>query len=137
MQYFDTIKVFLIEIQSFLEDEDLRVRIESIFTDTGNWGNYSRVEEFVTPFTQVQLNCDILGKFSINYFINPHLKELVGESWGNNVEKWFDELANGEMKDFIKMIPLNRRYDRYFEELVKFTKIYPNYKAVITDKHSL
>lgn len=45
--------------------------------------------------------------------------------------------TNGEMKDFIKMIPLNRRYDRYFGELVKFTKIYPNYKAVITEKNSL
>lgn len=136
-QYFDTIKVFLIEIQGFLEAEDLRVRIESIFTDTGNWGNYSRVEEFVTPFTKVQLNCDTLGKFSINYFINPHLKELVGESLGNNVEKWFDELVMGEMKDFIKMIPLNRRFDRYFEELVKLTKIYPNYKSIVTEKNSL
>jgi hypothetical protein len=55
---------------------------------------------------------------------------------GDNLEKRFDELTNGEMKGFVKMIPLERRYDRYFEELVGFSKIYPNYKAVITEKNS-
>ncbi|MDQ0780573.1 hypothetical protein [Chryseobacterium sp. W4I1] len=136
-QYFNTIKEFLIQIQGFLEGEDLRVRIESNFTETGHWGNCSRVEEFVTPFTRIQLNCNTLGQFSINYFINPHLKELLGGFLGNTVEKWFDELINGEMKDLVKMVSLNRRYDRYFEELVKFTKIYPNYKAVTTERSSL
>ncbi|WP_131368465.1 hypothetical protein [Chryseobacterium soli] len=135
-EYYDTTRGFLIEIQGFLGVVDLRTRIECKFTECENWNNFSRVEEFVTPFAKIALNCDTLGRFSFNYFINPHLKELVGESLGDAVEKYFDELAN-EMKDFVKMIPLERRYDRYFEELLRFTKIYPHYKAVVTEKNSL
>ncbi len=41
------------------------------------------------------------------------------------------------MKDFVKMIPLERRYDRYFEELLRFSQTNLNYKAVNTDKNSL
>lgn len=136
-EYYDTTRGFLIEIQGCLEALDLRTRIECNHTETESWNNRFRVEEFITTFAKLSLNVDTLGKFSINYFINPHLKELVGESLGVAVEKYFDELANGEMKDFVKMIPLERRYDRYFEELLRFTKIYPHYKAVITDKNSL
>lgn len=123
---------FLIEIQGYLDALDLRTRIECNFTECENWNNFSRVEEFVTPFAKIALNCDTLGRFSLNYFINPHLKELVGESLGDTLEKRFDE-----MKDFVKMIPLERRYDRYFEELLRFTKVYPHYKAVITEKNFL
>lgn len=93
-----------------------------------NAGQFDRIFHITT---------ETLSKFSINYFINPHLKELVEESLRDAVEKYFNELANGEMKDFVKMIPLERRYDRYFEELLRFTKIYPYYKAVITNKNSL
>ncbi|SHE60768.1 hypothetical protein [Chryseobacterium vrystaatense] len=136
-KYFDTIKVFLIEMQGYLEAEYLRTRIECDFSETRNWKNTARVEEFVTPFAKLQLNCNKSARFSINYFINPHLKELIGESLGDTLEKRFNKFIIGEMKDIIKMIPLNRRYDRYFEELLKFTRIFPNYKAVITDKNSL
>lgn len=130
--HYDSMMRFLIEIQGYLDALDLRTRIECNFTECENWNNFSRVEEFVTPFAKIALNCDTLGRFSLNYFINPHLKELVGESLGDTLEKRFDE-----MKDFVKMIPLERRYDRYFEELLRFTKVYPHYKAVITEKNFL
>ncbi|PWN60445.1 hypothetical protein [Chryseobacterium viscerum] len=136
-EYYDNIKGFLIEIQGYLGVEYLRTRIECDFTDIRNWKNTARVEEFVTPFAKVGLNCSKSAKFNINYFINPHLKELIGESLGDTLEKRFDEFTNGELKDFIMMIPLNRRYDRYFEELLRFTRTHPNYKAVITNKNSL
>jgi len=136
-QYYDSIKDFLIEIQGCLEVVDLRTRIECYYADTGTWYHCSTVEEFVTPFANVSLICNKSAKFSINYFINPHIKELVGESLDDVVEKLFDELANGEMKDLLKMIPLERRYDRYFEELLKFSQTNPNYKVIITDKNSL
>ncbi|MCQ4142002.1 hypothetical protein [Chryseobacterium sp. EO14] len=136
-EHYGVIKRFLMEIQGYLEVVDLRTRIECDFTDNGTWYHCSKVEEFVTPFAKVSLICNKSAKFCINYFINPHLNELIGEVLGDIVEKRFDELAKGEMKDFVKLVPLNRRYDRYFEELVKFTKIYPNYKAVITEKNSL
>jgi len=135
--YYDVIKEFLIEIQGCLELEHLRTRIECNFTEKRNWNNIAGVEEFVTPFAKVSLNCDKSAKFSINYFINPHLRELVGESLGDTLEKRFNELNNGEFKNLIRMTPLNRRYDRYFEELLRFSKTHPNYKAVITDKNSL
>lgn len=136
-QYYDTVKDFLIEIQSCLEVEYLRTRIECDFSETRNWHNTARVEEFITPFAKIGLNCDKSAKFSINYFINPHLEELIGKSLGNTLKKRFEELATGEMKDLIKILPLDRRYDRYFEELLRFTKIYPHYKAVVTEKNSL
>lgn len=135
--HYDTIKGFLIEIQGYLEVDYLRTCVECDFSETRNWKNTARVEEFVTPFAKIGLNCDKSARFSINYFINPHLRELIGESLGDVVEKRFDELASGEMKDLIKLIPLNRRYDRYFEELLKFCRTHPNYKAFITDKNSL
>jgi hypothetical protein len=136
-QYYNIIKGFLVKIQSYLETEYLRTRIECDFSETRNWHNTARVEEFVTPFAKVGLNCHKSAKFSINYFINPHLKELIGGTLGNTLEKRFNELVTGEFKDLIMMIPLNRRYDRYFEELLRFTKIFPNYKAVITERNSL
>lgn len=135
--HYDTIKRFLIEIQGCLETGYLRTRIECNFTEKRNWNNIARVEEFITPFAKIGLNCDKSARFSINYFINPQLKALIGESLGNILEKRFDELAICEMKDLIKMVPLNRRYDRYFEELLRFTRTFPHYKAVITDKNSL
>lgn len=135
--YYDVIKGFLIEIQGYLELEYLRTRIECDFSETRNGNNIARVEEFVTPFAKVGLNCDKSAKFSINYFINPHLKELIGEFLGDTLEKQFNEFITGEMKDLIKLIPLNRRYDRYFEELLRFSRTHPNYKAFITDKNSL
>lgn len=135
--HYDTVKEFLIEIQGCLGTEHLRTRIECDFSETRNWHNTARVEEFVTPFAKLQLNCDKSARFSINYFINPHLKELIGEFLGDTLEKRFNELENGEMKDLVKMTPLNRRYDRYFEELLRFTHTFPHYKAIITDKNSL
>lgn len=131
---YDIIKKFLVEIQGYLETEYLRTRIECDFSEIRNWHNTARVEEFVTAFIKISLNCDKSAKFSINYFINPHLRELIGESLGDNLEKQFNEFITGEMKDLIKLIPLNRRYDRYFEELLRFSRTHPNYKAVITDK---
>ncbi|SIT02738.1 hypothetical protein SAMN05421786_104134 [Chryseobacterium ureilyticum] len=136
-EYYDTIKMFLIEIQACLKIKYLRTRIECNFSEIGSWNNPTRVEEFVTPFAKVGLNCHKSAKFSINYFINPHLKELIGESLGDTLEKQFNEFITGEMKDLIKLIPLNRRYDRYFEELLRFSRTHPNYKAFITDKNSL
>lgn len=128
---------FLIEIQAYLEVGHLRTRIECNFSEIRSWNNPTRVEEFVTPFAKIGLNCHKSAKFSINYFINPHLKELIGEALGNTLEKRFNELANGEFKHLVKMAPLNRRYDRYFEELLRCTRTFPNYKATITDKNSL
>ncbi|SEH41016.1 hypothetical protein [Chryseobacterium culicis] len=135
--HYDNIKGFLIEIQGYLEAKHLRTRIECDFSETRNWYNTAKVEEFVTPFAKIGLNCNKSARFSINYFINPHLRELIGESLVDNLEKRFNEFITGEMKDHVKMIPLNRRYDRYFEELLRFTRTFPNYKAVITDKNSL
>lgn len=136
-EYYDATRGFLIEIQGYLEVLNLRTRIECNHTETESWNNRFRVEEFITSFAKLSLNVDTLGRFSFNYFINPHLRELVGESLGSTLEKRFDELGNGEMKDLIKMLPLERRYDRYFEELLRFTKIYTHYKAVITERNSL
>ncbi|SEM32958.1 hypothetical protein SAMN05421856_102433 [Chryseobacterium taichungense] len=132
-EYYDTTRGFLIEIQGYFEALDLRTRIECNFTETENWNNRFRVEEFITSFTKLSLNVNTFGKLSINYFINPHLRELVGESLGDAVEKHFAELANGEMKDFVKMVPLNRRYDKYFKEI----QTIPNYKVTVTEQNSL
>lgn len=136
-QYYDIIKKFLVEIQGCLEVDYLRTCVECDFSETRNWKNTARVEEFVTPFAKIGLNCDKSARFSINYFINPHLRELIGESLGDKLEKRFNEFITSEMKDLIKLIPLNRRYDRYFEELLRFTRTFPNYKAVVTEKNSL
>ncbi|UCA57894.1 hypothetical protein KB553_12600 [Chryseobacterium rhizoplanae] len=133
-EYYHTARGFLIKIQGYLEVLDLRTRIECNFTETENWNNRFRVEEFITPFAKLSLNVDTLGKFNINYFINPHIKELIGESLGDTLEKRFNELNNGEFKNLIKMTPLNRRYDRYFEELLRFSRTHPNYKVFITNK---
>lgn len=123
-----TVKMFLIEIQSCLEAVNLRTQIECNFIEIGNCNNPTKVEEFVTPFARIGLNCNKSAKFSINYFINPHLKELIGESLADTMEKRFNELANGKMKDFVKMIPLTPRYDKYFKEI----QTIPNYKVSIT-----
>lgn len=136
-RHFDAIKRFLIEIQGCLETEYLRTRIECNFTGIKKWNNTATVEEFVTPFAKLQLNCDKSAKFNINYFINPHLRELIGEFLGDTLEKRFNELNNSEFKDLINMTPLNRRYDRYFEELLRFSKTPPHYKAFVTEKKSL
>lgn len=132
-EHYDNLKGFLIGIQGFLEAEGLRTRIGCNHTETPNLGNCFRCEEFITPFCKIGLNCNEIGQFTINYFINPHLKELIGESLGETLEKRFDELATGEMKDFVKMIPLNRRYDKYFKEI----QTIPNYKVTVTEQNSL
>lgn len=132
-EYYDSLKRFLIEIQGFLETEDLRTRIGCNHTETPNLGNCFRCEEFITSFAKIGLNCNEIGKFTINYFINPHLKELIGESLGDTLEKRFDELTSGEMKDLIKIIPLNRRYDKYFKEIQSI----PDYKVSVTEQNSL
>lgn len=132
-EHYDSLKKFLIEIQGFLEADNLRTRIECNHTETPNLGNCFRCEDFITPFCKIGLNCDTLGRFSIHYFINPHLKELIGESLGDTLEKRFDELTSGEMKDFVKMVPINRRYDKYFKEVQTVS----NYKVSITEQNSL
>jgi len=132
-EHYSSLKGFLIEIQSFLEVEDLRARIECNHTETPNLGNRFRCEEFITPFCKIGLNCNEIGQFSINYFINPHLKELIGESLGDTLEKRFYESASSKMKGFVKMIPLNRRYDKYFKEIQTIS----NFKVSITEQNSL
>ncbi|WP_295230340.1 hypothetical protein [uncultured Chryseobacterium sp.] len=132
-EHYNSLKGFLIEIQGFLEVEDLRARIECNHTETPNLGNCFRCEEFITPFCKIGLNCNEIGQFSINYFINPHLKELIGECLGDTLEKRFYESASSEMKGFVKMIPLNRRYDKYFKEI----QTIPNFKVSITEQNSL
>jgi hypothetical protein len=61
------------------------------------------------------------------------LKELIGESLGETLEKRFDELTSGEMKTFVKMVPLNRRYDKYFKEIQTIS----NYKVSLTEQNSI
>lgn len=130
---YDSLKRFLTGIQGFLEVEDLRTRIECNHTETPNLGNCFRCEEFITPFCKIGLNCNEIGQFTINYFINPHPKVLIGESLGDTLEKRFDELTTGEMKNFVKKVPLNRRYDKYFKEIQTF----PDYKVSVTEQNSL
>ncbi|KPH11694.1 hypothetical protein [Chryseobacterium sp. ERMR1:04] len=132
-EYYDRLKAFLIEIQSFFEVEDLRTRIECNHTENQNLGNSFKYEEFITAFAKIDLNCDELGRFSMTYFINPHLKELIGESLGDTLEKRFEELTNCKMEGFIKMVPLNRRYDKWFKEI----QTIPNYKVTVTEQNSL
>ena len=131
--HYDSIKSFLIEIQGFLKPNDLRTRVEFTFTETNNWNNFFKVKEFITSFCKIALDCDELGRFSMTYFINPHLKELIGEFLGDTLEKRFDELTTGQMKDFLKMIPLNRRYDKWFKEV----QVLEKYKITITERNSL
>lgn len=132
-EHYGKLKRFLTEIQCLLEVEDLRTRIECNHIETPNLGNCFRCEDFITPFCKIDLNCDTLGRFSIHYFINPHLKELIGESLGNILEKRFDELTSGGMKAFVKMVPLNRRYDKYFKEIQTIS----NYKVSVTEQKSI
>ncbi|SIS84912.1 hypothetical protein SAMN05421786_102550 [Chryseobacterium ureilyticum] len=132
-EYYDKTRRFLIEIQGYLKVSDLRIRIECIHTENKNWFNHSRVQEFITPFCKLALNCNELGRFSITYFINPHFKEFIGESLANTLEKQFNELANSEIKDLVKMTPLNRRYDKWFKQIQSI----PNYKVTITEQNLL
>lgn len=129
---YESIKNFLIEIQGFLKPNDLRTRIEFTFTEANNWNNFFRVQEFITPFCKLALNCNELGRLSMTYFINPHLKELIGESLGDTLEKRFEEQANSEVKDFVKELPLNRRYDKWFKEV----QVLEKYKITVTERNS-
>lgn len=131
--HYNSIKRFLIEIQDFIKPNDLRTRIEFTFTETNNWNNFFKVQEFITSFCKIALDCDELGRFSMTYFINPHLKELIGESLGDTLEKRFEELTNSEVKDFVKELPLNRRYDKWFKEAQALEK----YKITVTERNSL
>lgn len=132
-EHYDTIKSFSTEIKDCLQAVDLRIRIECIHTENKNWFNHTRVRKFITPFCKLALYCDKLGRFSITYFINPHFKELVGELLGNTLEKQFDKLANYEIKDLVKMTPLNRRYDKWFKQIQSI----PNYKVTVTEQNLL
>lgn len=132
-EYYNKLKRSLIEIQGFLGVADLRTRIECNHTEIPNLGNCFRCKEFITPFCKIGLNCDETGKFTINYFINPHLKELIGESLAEILEKRFDELTCDEMKDLVTVILLNRSYDKWFKEI----QTIPNYKVSITKQNSL
>ncbi|MGG1920900.1 hypothetical protein AB1278_03725 [Chryseobacterium sp. NRRL B-14798] len=132
-EYYDKTKRFLIKIQGYLKANDLRIRIECIHTENKNWFNHTRVQEFITPFCKVALNCNELGRYNVTYFINPHFKELIGESLGNKLEKRFDELEDGEIKDLVKIIPLNRRYDKWFKEIQSI----PNYKVTVMEQNLL
>ena len=76
------------------------------------------------------MNCDESGQYSITYFINPHLKELLGDSLGVTLEKRINDLANGEMKDSVKSVPLNRRYDNWFKQI----QAIPYYKVTVTER---
>ncbi|MEY8761257.1 hypothetical protein [Chryseobacterium tongliaoense] len=136
-EHYDNIRSFLIEIQACLGAVDLRTRIECDYSDTGTWYHCSKVEEFVTPYAKISLICNKSAKLSISYFINPHVREIVGESLTVTIENKFNALADGELKDYIKLVPLERRYDRYFEELLIFSETHTNYKASVTNKHSL
>ena len=132
-EHYDNTRRILIEIQGYLKTNDLRIRVECIHTENTNWFNRTRVQEFITPFCKLALNCNELGRYNITYFINPHFKELVGESLGNKLEKRFNELENGEIKDLVKIIPLNRRYDKWFKEIQSI----PNHKVTVTEQNSL
>lgn len=56
-----------------------------------------------------------------------------GESLANTLEKQFNELANSEIKDLVKMTPLNRRYDKWFKQIQSI----PNYKVTVTEQNLL
>ncbi|KFF26491.1 hypothetical protein [Chryseobacterium vrystaatense] len=124
----------LIQIQGFLENEKLRIRIEGNFTNNG-LNHEGKLYHFITPFCKISLNNDKRGRYNITYFLNPNLLEIIGDNYGNILEARIYELVtDNEMKGFINANQLNCIYERYFNESLTIAETKPNYMVTITEK---
>jgi hypothetical protein len=124
----------LIQIQGFLENEKLRIRIEGNFTNNG-LNHEGKLYHFIIPFCEISLNNDKRGRYNITYFLNPNLLEIIGDNYGNILEARIYELVtDNEMKGFINDNPLNCIYERYFNELLTIAETESNYTVIITEK---
>ena len=113
-------------IQAWLDNEPLRIRIEStLLTD-----NFSNIKQCTTPFCIIHLACDEIGRYSIAYGIETRILEMLSNNMASTLIRRIYQFTPGELESFVGIIALNTNCIKLFEELLDRSKQEKKYKVI-------
>lgn len=121
-------------IQAWLDNELLRIRLESDFTSSIS--DFSKIKQATTPFCNINLSCDSIGRFSIAYELDSRISEMVSEDMSSTLIRRIYEFTTGEIEDFVRIISLNGDCIKIFEGLLNMPEEDRHYELIKVERNA-
>ena len=121
-------------IQAWLDNETLRIRLESDFTSAIS--DYSCIKQATTSFCNINLSCDSIGRFTIAYEIDSRISEMISDDMSSTLIRRIYEFTSGEMEGFVKIISLNGDCIKIFERLLDMPAKDRNYEVITVERNA-
>lgn len=107
-------------MQGYIEDEYLRLRIESeMFQDPIN---KTTILQCTTPWCIISLGCDSLARYNIVYSVDFRIQEMIGPDMASGIIRRIYEYTPGEMEPFVRIGSLNQDCVIVFDKLIEEQK---------------
>ena len=120
-------------IQGWLENEELRTRVESDFTvEQSPQHTYYQC---TTAFCVVSLGCDELGRYNIVYSVDYRIKEMISDIFASTLIRRIYEFTPGEMEPFVKIGTLYLDCVKVMAAVFEETKTRPCHKIINRKQH--
>jgi bacterioferritin-associated ferredoxin len=116
VEVYDKIIAYIMDIQSYLENEELRTRVESDFRTYHD--AMATMFQCTTPFCMVSLGCSTKGRYNIMYSLDYEILQMIPNSAVNDLLRRIYELTSGELVEFLRIGSLCTNCVQVFKTLV-------------------
>lgn len=120
-------------IQAWLEDEDLRTRVESYLRRKP--GIQSTIYQCTTPFCIISLGCDPMGRYNLVYSVDHRFQNMISDRFASTLIRRIYEFPPGEMEPFVSIGSLFNGCIGVFHQIIEETKIEPYHKVIIKEEY--
>lgn len=120
-------------MQGYIEDEFLRLRIESeMFQDPNT---KTTILQYSTPWCIISLGCDSMGRYNIVYSVDFRIQEMIGPDMASGIIRRIYEYTPGEMEPFVRIGSLNQDCVVVFNKLIEEQKTNKMHSLIIKQKY--
>lgn len=133
LQAYSYVLMTIGKIQAFLEDENLRLRIESDFRDNPN--TEATMFQCTTMFCIVSLGCDNMGRYNIVYSTDYRIKEMISVQMASGLVRRINEFTPEDMEPFTLIGSLCEDCVEIFQNIIKQMEAEPYHKLIVTPMH--
>lgn len=135
LEAYDGILITIDRIQGWLEDAELRTRIESDYTCEPL--ARSTYYQCTTPFCVVSLGGDEMGRYNIIYSVDYRFKEMISDLFASLLIRRIYEFTPGEMEPFVRIGSLYLDCVKVYTQVFEESKIKQYHKVIIRKPHDL
>ena len=122
------------KIQSFLEDELLRTRIESDMRFKP--GVKSTISQCVNLWCIISLGCDNAGRYKMVYIIVRRIQNMIGEDMASILIRRIYQFTSGNMETFVRIGCLYQDCLEVFNQLMEDQKKETFHKLITKNQNS-